>query len=213
MDLSNRCRLQQFYTSENGGQALGEVLFGHYNPSERLPLTFPRDGGSLPVAYEYLKSGRDAKNPGHVDVDGSIRFGRSYVTGTPAPWYEFGYGQRYSEFEYLNVKVDKSHVKLTETVKVTVKVKNTSSRDGWEVVQLYVVDSISSVVNPDKQLKGFKKVLVKAGEAVHLEFDVDVNSLGLWNAEMRYVVEPGQFTVYVARNAGDFRGNASFLVE
>ena len=208
---TNAALLQQFYTSENGGQALAEILFGHYNPSGRLPLTFPRDTGSLPLTYDYLKSGRDSNNPGHINKDG-IHFGRSYVTGTPTPWYEFGYGQSYSEFEYFDVKVDKTHVKSTENVKVTVKVKNTSSQDGWEVVQLYIVDPISSVVIPNKQLKAFKKVLVKSGETVQVEFDVDVKLLGLWNTEMRYVVEQGEFIAHVARNAGDFRGNSSFLV-
>ncbi|KAJ6126971.1 hypothetical protein N7523_002583 [Penicillium sp. IBT 18751x] len=209
---SSAALLQQFYSSEKGGEALADVLFGRYNPSGRLPLTFPRDMGSLPVTYDYLDSGREAQDPGYINPDGSIHFGRSYVTGTPMPWYEFGYGQSYSNFEYSNVQIDKKRVIATDDIKVTVQVKNTSSRDGQEVVQLYVVDPISSVVTPNKQLKAFKKVHVKRGETVTVELEVSVETLGLWDVDMRYTVEPGEFIAHVGRSAGDLRGNASFYV-
>jgi beta-glucosidase len=204
--------LQQFYTSENGGKALADVLFGHYNPSGRLPLTFPRDTGSLPVTYDYLDSGRGVNDPGHFNTDGSIRFGRTYVTGTPMPWYEFGYGQSYSTFEYSKVQVDKEHVRSTDNITVTVQVKNTSSRDGQEVVQLYIVDPVSSVITPNKQLKAFKKVLIRGGETITVGLDVNVTTVGLWDVDMKYTVEPGEFIAYIGRSAGDFQGNASFYV-
>ncbi|KAJ5662176.1 uncharacterized protein N7477_009792 [Penicillium maclennaniae] len=209
---SSAALLQQFYSSEKGGEALADVLFGRYNPSGRLPLTFPRDTGSFPVTYDYLDSGREAQDAGYINPDGSIHFGRSYVTGTPMPWYEFGYGQSYSNFEYSNVQIDKKRVSATDDIKITVQVKNTSSRDGQEVVQLYVVDPISSVVTPNKQLKAFKKVHVKGGETLTVELEVSVGTLGLWDVDKRYTVEPREFMAHVGRSAGDIRGNASFYV-
>ncbi|KAJ5662819.1 glycoside hydrolase [Penicillium longicatenatum] len=100
----------------------------------------------------------------------------------------------------------------TDRINVTVQVKGTSSRDGQEVVQLYVVDPISSVVTPNKQLKAFKKIQVKGGESVTVGLEVNVATLGLWDVDMNYIVEPGEFIVYIGRSAGDFRGNASFYV-
>lgn len=188
------------------------MLFGHYNPSGRLPLTFPRDTGSLPITYDYLDSGRGVVDPGHINSDGSIKFGRTYVTGTPTPWYEFGYGQSYSTFEYSDVQVSKEHVRASDHVTVSVQVKNTSSRDGTEVVQLYIVDPVSSVVTPNKQLKAFKKVPIAAGESTTVSLDLDVTTLGLWDLDMKYVVEPGEFIAHIGRSAGDLKGNVSFYV-
>lgn len=209
---STAALLQQFYTSEKGGEALADALFGHYNPSGRLPLTFPRDTGSLPVTYDYLVSGRGMNKPGHINSDGSIDFGRTYVTGTPAPWYDFGYGLSYSTFEYSDIEVDKEHVRADEKVTVSVRVKNKSSRDGVEVVQLYVVDPVSSVVTPNKQLKAFKKVPIAAGESTTVQMELYVTTLGLWDLNMKYVVEPGEFIVQIGRSAGDMQGNVSFYV-
>ncbi|KAG2415815.1 hypothetical protein HFD88_007007 [Aspergillus terreus] len=205
--------LQQFYTSEKGGEALADVLFGKYNPSGRLPLTFPRDVGSLPVAYDFLDSGRADDEPGHINDDGTIEFGRTYVTGTPLPWYEFGYGQSYSTFEYSKVEVDRKHVRKTDTITVSVQIENTSDRDGVEVVQLYVADPVSSVVTPNKQLRAFQKVFIKARETAIVMLDLKVREIGLWDLDMKYVVEPGEFIAYVGRSAGDLKGEVSFYVD
>lgn len=205
--------LHQFYTSEKGGEALADVLFGKYNPSGRLPLTFPRDVGSLPVVYDYLDSGRADDEPGHINDDGSIEFGRTYVTGTPLPWYEFGYGQSYSTFEYSKIEVDRKHVRKTDTITVSVQIENTSDRDGVEVVQLYVADPVSSVVTPNKQLRTFQKVFIKARETAAVMLDLKVREIGLWDLDMKYVVEPGEFVAYVGRSAGDLKGGVSFYVD
>ncbi|GES65671.1 glycoside hydrolase [Aspergillus terreus] len=205
--------LQQFYTSEKGGEALADVLFGKYNPSGRLPLTFPRDVGSLPVVYDYLDSGRAEDEPGHINDDGGIEFGRTYVMGTPLPWYEFGYGQSYSTFEYSKIEVDRKHVRKTDTITVSVQIENTSDRDGVEVVQLYVADPVSSVVTPNKQLKAFQKVFIKASETATAGLDLEVREIGLWDLDMKYVVELGEFIAYVGRGAGDLKGGVSFYMD
>ncbi|PYH44080.1 glycoside hydrolase [Aspergillus saccharolyticus JOP 1030-1] len=204
--------VQQFYSSPNGGVALAEVLFGNHSPSGRLPISFPRDVGSLPVVYDYLDSGREVRTPGARYANGSLKFGRDYVLDTPDVWFGFGHGESYATFEYSNVQVIPKAPRASDNVTVTVNVRNTSDRDGKEVVQLYVVDPISSVVTPNKQLKGFQKVFIRAGESVTVSLEVSLTSLGLWNAGMRYVVEPGQFIAHVGRSSTDLRGNVSFFV-
>ncbi|RAH67586.1 glycoside hydrolase [Aspergillus aculeatinus CBS 121060] len=204
--------IQQFYSSQNGGLALADVLFGHHNPSGRLPISFPRDVGSLPVYYDYLNSGRQVRKPGARYANGTLDFGREYVLDTPDVWFGFGHGESYSTFEYSDVQVVPKILRASDNVTVTVNVKNTSDRDGKEVVQLYVVDPVSSVVTPNKQLKGFQKVFIRAGETATVSLEVRVSSLGLWDAGMRYVVEPGEFIAHVGRSSTDLRGNVSFFV-
>ncbi len=145
--------------------------------------------------------------------NGTLVFGHQYVLGDPRPLYEFGYGLSYSTFEYGAVSVDKTEVKATDTVTVSVTVKNNSKRDGQEVVQLYVKDLVASVVVPNIQLKGFNKVSLKAGESKKVQIKVKMQDLGLWNARMKYVVEPGQFQFLVGSSSQDFRGNVTVTLK
>ncbi|KAK3903785.1 glycoside hydrolase [Staphylotrichum tortipilum] len=202
--------VQQFYPSEQGGAALASILYGDVNPSGKLTVSFPRSVGDLPVYYDHLNSGRDAfPDAGVAYENGTLVFGHQYVLGDPRPLYEFGYGRSYSTFEYSNVAVDKKTVSKKDTVTVSVTVKNTSARDGKEVVQVYVKDLIASVVVPNMQLKGFAKVSLKAGESKSVSIKVQVEDLGVWNVKMKYVVEPGDFLFLVGASSKDLRGNAT----
>lgn len=205
--------VQQFYPGEQGGNALADVLFGDVNPSGKLSVSFPYDVGTLPIYYDYLNSGRGS-NPdaGSVLSNGTLKFGHQYVLNTPEPWYEFGYGLSYSNFTYSNVTLSKATVSASETITASVSITNTSPLDGKEVVQFYVQDVISSVVVPNIQLKGFKKVLVKAGETVNVSVDLEVQDWGLWDMKMKFVTEPGDFVVYVGASSMDLRGNATVTV-
>ncbi|PGH12228.1 hypothetical protein AJ79_04408 [Helicocarpus griseus UAMH5409] len=213
---STAALVQQFYPSEQGGHALADVLFGDYNPSGKLSVSFPHDIGSSPTFYDYLNSARSVGDSGFIHENGSISFGHQYVIGTPHPWYEFGYGKSYSTFTYSDVTLDKQEVSVSSsgdsTVTASVTVKNDSERDGTEVVQLYVVDTVTSVVVPNKSLRGFEKVQIAAGESVTVDITVPVKDLGLWDARMKYVVEPGEFVVLVGSSSSDIRGNATFTV-
>jgi beta-glucosidase len=204
--------VQQFYPSEQGGNALADILFGDYNPSGKLSVSFPRYVGDLPIFYDYLNSGRSIGDSGIEYENGTLVFGHQYVLGNPTPWYPFGYGKSYSTFEYGAVKVDKSRVSVSDkTVTVSVEVRNThATRDGTEVVQVYVQDEIASVVVPNRQLKGFKKVLIPAGKTRTVRVEIRVEELGVWNSRMKYVVEPGRFRVLVGSSSEDIRGNATF---
>lgn len=204
--------IQQFYQSEQGGHALADILFGDVNPSGKLSVSFPYDVGTLPVYYDHLNSARSWPNPGKVYENGTLVFGSNYVLESPLALYEFGYGLSYSKFEFSDIKVSKQNVTADDTVTVSVKVSNKSKRDGSEVVQIYVKDMISSVDVPRYQLKGFKKVNIKKEESTTVEVDLKVSEWGLYDRKMKYVVEPGDFTIYVGNSSEDFRGNVTVTV-
>ena len=203
--------VQQFYPSEMGGHALADVLYGAHNPSGKLSVSFPHDVGTTPIYYDYLNSGRYV-DAGSVGANGSLTFGHQYVLNTPVPLYEFGYGLSYSGFEYSNVSLSMKTATSTSTVVASVSVRNNGTRDGQEVVQAYVQDVISSVAVPNKSLRGFKKVMIKAGQTVTVDMPIDVSKLGVWDMKMKYVVEPGEFVVWVGSSSADLRGNATFTV-
>lgn len=204
--------VQQFYPSEEGGNALADVLFGDYSPSGRLSVSFPRSVGDLPVYYNYPRSGR-ITNPGFVGADGQLYFGHQYVLGNPQPWYEFGYGLSYTSFDYSSPTLSQYNASVHDTVKVSVNVTNNGTVDSAEVVQMYVRDDIASVDVPVQQLRGFEKVWIPAGQTVAVEMDLCVKDLGLWNRSMKHTVEPGSFTVFVGASSTDHRGNATLWVQ
>lgn len=208
---SSAALVQQFYPSEQGGNALADVLYGTVNPSGKLSVSFPYDVGTLPIYYDYLNSGRYT-DPGSISANGTLNFGHQYVLDTPQPLYEFGYGKSYSTFIYSNVSLSSTTASAIDTITASVSVTNTSPVDGKEVVQLYVQDVLSSIVVPNQQLKGFKKVLVKAGKTVEVAIDLKVQDLGLWDINMKYVVEPGDFVIWMGSSSKDLRGNATLTI-
>ena len=145
-------------------------------------------------------------------ANGTLDFGHQYVLNTPVPLYEFGYGKSYSTFEYSALTLSKTTVSAQDTITATVKITNNSTRDGAEVVQLYVQNVISSIVVPNRVLKGFSKVLIKAGETATVEIPINIQDVGLWDINMKYVVEPGKFNVLVGSSSADVRAQASFTV-
>lgn len=203
--------IQQFYPSEQGGNALADILFGDVNPSGKLSVSFPYDVGTLPIYYDYLKSGRTT-SPGFVGADGLLYFGHEYVLNTPQPWFPFGFGLSYTTFSYSNVTLSSTDVSATDTVTASVSITNIGSRDGAEVVQMYVTDVLASVDVPNKQLKGFEKVMIPAGETVKVGIALNISDLGLWNRKMEYVVEPGDFIIYLGSSSADVAQNATLTV-
>ncbi|MBF4487163.1 glycoside hydrolase family 3 protein [Flavobacterium sp. CSZ] len=178
--------LEAWFPGEAGGKAVGDVLFGNYNPGGRLPVTVPKSVGQLPIYYN--------QKPSAI---------HRYVAESEHPLYRFGYGLSYTNFEYSNLKISAASIKTDGELKVTVDVKNTGNFDGDEVVQLYIRDMYSSVTTPEKTLKGFKRLNIKKGETKNVEFTLTADDLSLWNREMRRVVEPGDFQVMVGGNSVD----------
>lgn len=172
------------------GNAIAQVLFGDYNPSGKLPMTFPRTAAQCPIYYNHYSTGR----PGPKDVV----FWSHYSDEVVQPLYPFGYGLSYTTFSYKNIAVDASN---NNAIKVTVTLTNTGSVAGEEVAQLYIHDMVASVVRPVKELKGFKKITLQAGESKQLEFVLTDAELGFYNNEGLFIVEPGSFDVMVGTNS------------
>jgi beta-glucosidase len=206
--------VQQFYPSEEGGHALADIIYGNVNPSGKLSVSFPHDVGSLPIFYDFLNSGRSGADSGSISSNGSIQFGHAYAIGTPEPLYEFGYGKSYTTFQYSNVTLSSYNTASTsgESIIAAVQVKNTGSVDGQEVVQLYVEDVIASVTVPNKSLKGFNKVFIRAGETAEVKIAVKIQDLGLWNIRMKYTVEPGEFVFYIGTSSKDLRTKTTLVL-
>jgi beta-glucosidase len=178
--------LEGWFPGELGGRAVADVLFGDYNPGGRLPITVPKSVGQLPIYYN--------QKPSAI---------HKYVAESEHPLYSFGYGLSYTKFEYSNLKLNTSEIKPNGEIKVSVDVKNTGDRDGDEVVQLYINDVYSSVTTPEKTLRGFKRLNIKKGETATVDFTLTKDELGLYNREMKFVVEPGDFEVMVGGNSAD----------
>ena len=180
--------VEAWFAGEYGGSAICDVLFGDHNPSGKLTMTFPRSMGQLPVYYSRKPSAS-----------------RSSIDGSPDPLYPFGHGLSYSTFEYANLAVTPEQPTVTNNIKVSLDVKNTSTIDGTEVVQLYVRDLVSSVTTPIMALKGFSRVFIKAGETKRVEMSLTPEHLSLINIEMKRVTEPGEFELMIGSSSADIR--------
>jgi len=200
--------LLQFYGGEEQGNALADVLFGKVNPSGRLNVSFPQSVGNLPCFYNYKPSDK-----GLYKVHGSTeKPGRDYVFSSPDALWSFGYGLSYTLFRYEDAVVNKTKVKANDTIFVDVKIKNTGTVDGKEVVQLYVHDVVGSVVIPLKQLKAFEKVDLKSGESKTIRLTLTISELALINQQMKKVVEPGDFELQIGAASNDIKITKTFSV-
>ncbi|THU91701.1 glycoside hydrolase [Dendrothele bispora CBS 962.96] len=194
--------IQQFYPGEMGGLALAEIVFGAENPSGKLPVSFPRDIGTAPAFYNYLKGSRPVE-AGQVLPDGTLMFGHQYVLNSPVPLWSFGHGLSYTTFNYTDLTVPGTFG-TGDDIKVTVTVHNTGSRDGQEVVQVYLTDVVSSVTTPNQKLVGFQKVFLPAGGSQTVTIEIPNRELAVWTIDNKWVVEPGQFTVKIGTSDTSF---------
>ena len=172
------------------GNAVAQVLYGDYNPSGKLPMSFPRNIGQVPIAYNHYSTGRFTNKDNNV-------FWSHYSDVEKTPLYPFGYGLSYTTFEYSNLKINKKSFPKGEKIEVSVDLKNTGKVTGKEVAQLYLQDEFASVVRPVKELKGFEMIELKAGETKTITFTLTDAELGFYNNQNEFVVEPGTFKVMV----------------
>lgn len=177
------------------GNAVAEVLYGDYNPSGKLPMTFPRNLGQVPIYYNYKSTGRP--NP-----ENNV-FWSHYIDSENSPLYPFGYGLSYTTFKYSDFKVHNKKASINEDIKISVKVSNTGNYDGKEVVQLYIRDLFGSITRPVKELKGFELIELKKGESKVIDFTLTKNELGFFNNQGEYIIEPGDFEVFVGGNSAE----------
>jgi beta-glucosidase len=183
--------LYTWWLGTEAGDAIADVLFGDYNPSAKLPISFPREEGQIPIYYDHFNTGRPATSD-------SDRFYRSaYIDLSIYPKFPFGYGLSYTNFSYSNIQLSSSTMKPGQSIKATVTVTNAGNYDGEETVQLYLQDLVGSVVRPVKELKGFQKIFLKKGESRQVTFTIDTDKLKFYNSELKYIYEPGDFKVYI----------------
>ena len=177
--------MQCWYLGQEGGYAIVDALFGDINPSGKLPISFPRTAGNIPAYYNYKPSSRRGYNLG-FDV---------------TPLFPFGYGLSYTTFSYSGLKLSSPAMKMNGTVTVSVDVKNTGDRKGAEVVQMYIRDDYSSVTRPVKELKGFKKIWLDPGQSQTVSFTITPELLSFYDKDMKWIIEPGDFTIMVGTSS------------
>ncbi len=179
--------LETWFLGTEAGPAIGDVLFGDYNPSAKLTMTFPRSVGQVPIYYSQKNTGRPY-NP-------DSKWNSKYLDIPNSPLYPFGYGLSYTTFKYDSVHVSQKEFSTKDTLRVDVKVTNTGQREGEEIVQLYVRDLVGSVTRPVKELKGFKKIKLAPGEGKNVTFKLTAADLAFYTADMKFEAEPGVFWI------------------
>jgi beta-glucosidase len=189
VELEAQAILETWFLGTEAGNAIADVLFGRYNPSGKLPMTFPRSMGQIPIHYNAKATGRP--------FNASNKYTSKYLDESNVPLYPFGYGLSYTQFEYSDLKGKEPVMKVNKPLDFFVKVKNTGTRAGEEVVQLYVRDLVASVTRPLRELKRFEKIYLLPGEEKILTFTLSPNDLVFYNTQNLPVWEPGEFDVFV----------------
>lgn len=187
--------VETWFLGTEAGSAMADVLFGDYNPSGKLTMTFPRSEGQIPIFYAEKNTGRplDLKN----------KYTSKYIDSPNDPLFPFGWGLGYSAFKYSDLKLSARTMKPSGHIKVSVKVSNQGDYDGEEVVQLYIRDMVASVTRPLKQLRGFDKILLKKGESRVVSFELKIDDLRFYDKDMKWTAEPGAFKVMVGGNSAN----------
>lgn len=187
--------LETWFAGTQAGNAIADVLFGDVNPGGKLPVTFPRSVGQLPLYYNHKNTGRPP--------DAKQKYTSKYLDVPWTPLFPFGYGLSYTKFRFTNLQLSAQRITPDGSLTATVELENVGKRAGDEVVQLYIRDVAAGVTRPVKELKGFQRVALQPGEKKRVEFKLTPSQLGSYNREMKFVVEPGEFRIMVGPNSED----------
>ena len=180
------------------GNAIADVLFGAYNPSGKLSATFPRNLGQVPIYYNH-------KNTGRPSGPNSPKFQSNYLDAPNSPLFPFGYGLSYTSFSYSDINLSAASLKGNQRLTASITVSNIGNKDGEEVVQLYIRDVVGTNTRPLKELKGFQKINLKAGESKTVSFNISTNDLKYYNSDLKYDWEPGEFIIMIGGNSNDVK--------
>ncbi|MEJ3597074.1 beta-glucosidase BglX [Pseudomonas bubulae] len=194
--------LETWFSGTEGGNAIADVLFGDYNPSGKLPITFPRSVGQIPTYYSHLSIGRPF-TPGKPG-----NYTSQYFDEGNSPLYPFGYGLSYTDFSLSDVRLSAKTLKPGATLTASVTVTNTGKRAGETVVQLYIQDVTASMSRAVKELKNFEKVMLNPGEQKVVQFTLSENDLKFYNAQLQHVAEPGEFNVQIGLDSQNVQQNS-----
>ncbi|MDR6131658.1 hypothetical protein QE442_002544 [Chryseobacterium sp. SORGH_AS1175] len=184
-----------WWLGTEAGNSIADVLFGSVNPGGKLPMTFPRTEGQIPVYYNHYNTGRPAKN--NTDRN----YVSAYIDLDNDPKFPFGYGLSYTSFKYSDMNLSSSNLKGNQTLDISVTVSNTGKYDGEEVVQLYIRDLVGKVVRPVKELKGFQKVFIRKGEQKTVHFKLSTQDLRFYDDALNYDWEPGEFDIMLGTDS------------
>lgn len=190
--------LESWIGGTEAGNAIADVLFGDINPSGKLTMTFPGNVGQIPIFYNSKNTGRPI-NP-EMPFE---KYKSNYLDSPNTPLYPFGYGLSYTTFTYSNLKINKPGYQKNDNIIATVEIQNTGDRDGEEIVQLYIHDLVGDVTRPVKELKGFKKILIKKGETVTVKFEISTSELSYYHQDMSYTLDAGDFELFIGTNSSE----------
>ena len=199
--------LETWFGGTEAGNGIADVLFGDYNPSGKITMTFPRSVGQIPIFYNSKNTGRpvDPKHPGE-------KYKSRYLDSPNTPLYPFGYGLSYTTFSYSDIKLNKTTFAADDTIKASVNVTNTGDYDGEEVVQLYIRDLVGNVTRPVKELKGFYKVMIKSKETKTIHFSLTPDDLRYYHQDMSFQWDPGEFTLFIGTDSAT-KNSVNFSLE
>jgi beta-glucosidase len=193
-----------WWLGSEAGNAIADVLFGDYNPSGKLPMTFPRTEGQIPIYYNHLNTGRPAK-----DENDKV-YVSAYTDLQNSPKFPFGFGLSYTTFGYSDLKLSKHTIKNNDRVEASVTITNTGTIAGEEVVQLYLRDKVATIVRPVKELKDFRKIKLEAGESKTITFSIDNEKLSFYHGDLEFRSEAGQFDLMIGASSEDIRLKDAF---
>jgi len=196
--------LYTWWLGSEAGNAIADVLFGDYNPSGKLPISFPRDEGQIPIYYNHFNTGRPAKD------ESNTNYVSAYTDLKNSPKFPFGFGLSYTTFQYSDLKLSDQKMNGNGSIEVSLNISNTGKVAGEEVVQLYLRDKVGSVVRPIIELKDFQKIKLNAGETKTIKFIIDKEKLSFYNNELEWVAEPGDFEVMIGSSSADIRLKSDF---
>ena len=195
--------LEVWYPGTSGGLGVADILFGEYNPSGKLPITFPRNIGQVPLYYNMKNTGRP------ISIDNPMEdYKSNYIDSPNTPLYSFGHGLSYTKFDYSEITLSNTKIGFSDVLEASVIIKNTGKLDGHEIAQLYIRDKIGSITRPIKELKGFKKIFLKSGESKKVVFKISSDDLKFHNSK-ELIVEPGEFEIAISASS-NFNFEKSF---
>jgi beta-glucosidase len=189
--------LEAWWPGTRGGDAIAQTLFGDNNPNGKLPITFPRNVGQIPIYYNHKNTGRP-----YLGVsDPEQKYKSRYTDSDISPLFPFGFGLSYTTFTYSDLKLSADKINKKETLKIEVEITNTGNFDGSEVAQLYIKDLVGSVTRPVKELKGFEKIFLKKGEKKVVSFQISADDLKFFDKNMNFNSEAGTFEIFIDGNS------------
>jgi beta-glucosidase len=198
--------LYTWWLGNQAGNAITDVLYGNYNPGAKLPITFPRSEGQIPIYYNHFNTGRPARN------DNDVNYTSAYIDLPNSPKYAFGHGLSYTSFTYSNLRFSKKSMVKNESITVSFDLQNTGKYAGEEVAQFYLRDLVSQPVRPIKELKGFQKLMLQPGETKTITFTIDKEKLAFYNDKLERITQPGEFRLMIGSASDDIRLQDNFVL-